>query len=84
MTTYEDIKHENPLIRDVQKRLWKLNDNWLSIITGDTGSGKSWTALSLAEKIDPDFNTGELPTTFKIPGFDTVCQGQPTVNYPLP
>ena len=60
MTTYEDIKHENPLIRDVQKRLWKLNDNWLSIITGDTGSGKSWTALSLAEKIDPDFNTDKV------------------------
>jgi len=57
---YDKIRHSNPLIRKVQKRLWKLNKNWLSIITGPTGSGKSWSALSLAEKIDPDFNVDKV------------------------
>lgn len=59
-TGFEDVKHENPLIQNVQKRLWKQNKNWLSIITGQTGSGKSWSALSLAEKIDPDFDTSKV------------------------
>jgi len=59
-TGFEDVKHENPLIQSVQKRLWKQNKNWLSIITGQTGSGKSWSALSLAEKIDPDFDTSKV------------------------
>jgi type II secretory ATPase GspE/PulE/Tfp pilus assembly ATPase PilB-like protein len=57
---FEDIKHENPLIQNVQSRLWKRNKNWLSIITGPTGSGKSWSALSLAEKIDPSFDTSKV------------------------
>ena len=59
-TGFEDLKHENPLIQSVQKRLWKQNKNWLSIITGPTGSGKSWSALSLAEKIDPSFDTSKV------------------------
>ncbi|MFB6199816.1 MAG: zonular occludens toxin domain-containing protein [Candidatus Nanohaloarchaea archaeon] len=54
--TYEEVKHSHPLVENIQKRLYKLNKNWLSIVTGPTGSGKSWSALSLAEKIDPDFN----------------------------
>src|SRR6056297_351496 len=57
---FEEVKHENPLIQSVQKRLWKQNKNWLSIITGQTGSGKSWSALSLAEKIDPSFDTSKV------------------------
>lgn len=61
--TFEDVKHSNPLVQDVQKRLWKKNKNWLSIITGQTGSGKSWSALSLAEKIDPDFDTSKVVLT---------------------
>jgi len=58
--SFEDVKHSNPLIQDVQNRLWKKNKNWLSIITGQTGSGKSWSALSLAEKIDPSFDTSKV------------------------
>ncbi|MFB6200345.1 MAG: ATP-binding protein [Candidatus Nanohaloarchaea archaeon] len=58
--SFEEVKHSNPLIQNVQKRLWKQNKNWLSIITGPTGSGKSWSALSLAEKIDPDFNADKV------------------------
>jgi len=58
--SFEDVKHENPLVQHIQKRLWKQNKNWLGIITGQTGSGKSWSALSLAEKIDPDFDTSKV------------------------
>lgn len=61
--TFEDVKHPNPLIQDVQKRLWKKNKNWLGIITGQTGSGKSWSALSLAERIDPDFDVSKVVLT---------------------
>jgi len=31
--TFEQVKHENPLIQQVQRRLWKKNKNWLGIIT---------------------------------------------------
>lgn len=58
--SFEDVRHENPVIRKVQKRLYKLNKNWLSIITGPTGSGKSWSAMSLAEKIDPSFDVSKV------------------------
>ena len=58
--TFEQVKHDNPLIQQVQRRLWKKNKNWLGIITGQTGSGKSWSALSMAEKIDPDFDTSKV------------------------
>jgi ABC-type dipeptide/oligopeptide/nickel transport system ATPase component len=58
--SYEDVRHSHPLIRYVQKRLYKQNKNWLAMLTGATGSGKSWSALSLAKKIDPDFSTDQV------------------------
>lgn len=49
-------KKEKPLwIKYLNQRI-RQNKNWLCIITGQTGSGKSWSALSLAEMIDPEFN----------------------------
>ena len=44
------------LIVYVQKRLQRYNQNWLCVITGQTGTGKSWSALRIAESIDPTFN----------------------------
>ncbi|MFB6199939.1 MAG: ATP-binding protein [Candidatus Nanohaloarchaea archaeon] len=58
--TFEDVKHGHPLIQHIQKRLYKLDKNWLAMITGPTGGGKSWSALSIAEKIDPDFNVDKV------------------------
>jgi type I site-specific restriction endonuclease len=43
------------LIRYIHKRI-KNNKNFLCTITGPTGSGKSWTALSIGEQLDKDFN----------------------------
>lgn len=59
--TYKEVKSENPLIRWVQKRLYKENKNWLAVMTGETGSGKSWSSLKLASEIDPDFNVKKVP-----------------------
>lgn len=39
----------------VQKRI-KENKNFLCSITGQTGSGKSYSALRLGEQLDPDFS----------------------------
>ena len=35
----------------IRVRLLYQNKNWLAIITGDTGSGKSYSALRIAKKI---------------------------------
>lgn len=58
--TFEDVEHDNPIIKHVQKRLYKQNKNWLAMITGPTGGGKSWSALSIASKIDPGFNVDKV------------------------
>jgi len=45
------------LVRD---RLLRRNQNWLAILCGKTGSGKSYSAITLARKIDKDFNMDKL------------------------
>jgi ABC-type dipeptide/oligopeptide/nickel transport system ATPase component len=40
----------------IKKRLQNLNRNWLAVIVGETGSGKSFLALKLGQLIDPEFN----------------------------
>lgn len=43
------------IIRQILERLHDLNKNWLVVILGPTGSGKSWASLRLAELIDKEF-----------------------------
>ena len=43
----------NRFIKSIQNRLLRKNKNWLSIVCGDTGSGKSYSALTLANAISP-------------------------------
>ena len=43
------------IIKKIQRRLLKTNKNWLCCVCGATGSGKSYTAIQLASKIDSDF-----------------------------
>lgn len=43
------------LLENVEKRFQK-NQNWLCLIVGGTGSGKSWSAIKLGEVLDPDFS----------------------------
>lgn len=42
-------------IRYLKQRL-RQNKNFMGVITGPTGSGKSWSGLSIGEMIDPSFN----------------------------
>lgn len=46
----------NPVVRILYNRVWEENKNLIIIILGQTGSGKSWAALHLAELLDPGFN----------------------------
>ena len=46
-------------IRYVQKRI-EDNKNFLCSITGQTGSGKSYSALRLAEVLDPNFSLDQV------------------------
>lgn len=57
---FKDVRSKFPLVRWVQKKLYLKNKNWLSMIVGATGSGKSWSAISLAEKIDPNFDENNI------------------------
>lgn len=43
------------MVRYIHRRI-QNNKNFLCTITGPTGSGKSWSALSIAEMLDPEFN----------------------------
>lgn len=43
----------------VNRRI-KLNKNFICAITGATGSGKSWSALRLAQLLDKDFTTDNI------------------------
>jgi hypothetical protein len=44
------------IIQKVLSRLHNKNQNWICVICGPTGTGKSYTALRIAELIDPDFD----------------------------
>lgn len=47
------------LVRYIHHRI-RDNKNFLATITGPTGSGKSWTGLSIAELLDPEFNVDRV------------------------
>jgi hypothetical protein len=47
------------MIRYIHRRI-KNNKNFLATITGPTGSGKSWSALSIAELLDPTFTADRI------------------------
>jgi len=51
------------LVDRVRRRLLKNNKNWLCVICGGTGSGKSYSALRLASLIDPDFSIEKVVFT---------------------
>ena len=42
-------------VRYIKQRI-RQNKNFIGIISGPTGSGKSWSSLSLGEQADPEFN----------------------------
>lgn len=46
---------KNVLINRIRERVTKYNKNFLGIIVGDTGSAKSYSALTACEQLDPSF-----------------------------
>jgi len=44
------------IIDEVTRRIHRQNKNWLAIVCGETGGGKSYSALTIAEVIDPEFS----------------------------
>lgn len=63
----EQIQEEQPLIEShflkmIKNRI-KRKKNVTMIITGRTGSGKSYSALALAQKIDPTFDISRVAFT---------------------
>lgn len=59
-----DIVLDRELIGKPKQKYWvsyilqriKKNKNFLGFISGQTGSGKSWSSLSIAASLDPEFN----------------------------
>ena len=54
---------ETAFDRYIKQRI-KRNKNLLMLVAGDTGSGKSWTALAIAERVDEDFNEEKIIFTY--------------------
>ncbi len=52
-------------ILDRIKERFKENKNWLALIIGETGSGKSWSAIKLGEQLDPNFSIDNICFTPK-------------------
>jgi len=48
------------ILNTVRERLTVKNQNWLCVITGETGSGKSWTALKIGALLDENFNIDKV------------------------
>lgn len=61
-----------PAIKDravLRKKIWnrmnKKDKNWMGIVCGDTGSGKSEWALRLCELLDPNFSVDQIAFTIE-------------------
>lgn len=48
------------LRRAIWPRMNVENNNWVAIFVGETGSGKSWGAIRLAEALDPAFSNEQV------------------------
>lgn len=48
---------EDPVIKYIHWRIFKKNRNFIIIFCGPTGSGKTYAALDLAERLSEKFNT---------------------------
>ena len=48
------------VLQDVHERIFSRNQNFLGLIVGQTGSGKSYAGLSIAEMLDPEFDVSRV------------------------
>ena len=54
------MKNDYSWVRYIIERTTVKNKNFLVTITGQTGSGKSWSGLSIGEMVDPDFSVDRI------------------------
>ncbi len=52
-------KGKKSKISFIKKRLTTLNSNWIELFSGESGSGKTWSAISQCESIDPNFDVSK-------------------------
>lgn len=55
----------NRIVETIKQRLLEQNLNWICVVTGSTGSGKSYCAMRLAEQIDPSFSAERICFSMK-------------------
>ena len=58
------MNYADEFIHQINVRLHNRNQNWLAIICGEPGSGKSYAALSIAEKIGGNITVVFSPKQF--------------------
>ena len=56
---------EHPFETWLRNRVQKRNKNFMGVFVNDTGSGKSYSALSLAEAVDPHFSVDRVALSAK-------------------
>lgn len=55
LPTMTKLTQENPFYEEVRTLIYKKNRNVLIVITGGTGTGKSYVAIKIAKDLDPTF-----------------------------
>lgn len=60
-----DGSYARPMEHWIRHRCVSLNRNFLGVFTGDTGGGKSYSAVSLGESTDPRFTIANVHTSAK-------------------
>ena len=60
----DSFKNSVWLLQAIHRRI-EENRNFIAIFTGDTGSGKSYSAIRLAERVDPGFDVDRIVFTVK-------------------
>lgn len=56
----EAVQRSPILQTQIWSRMHRRDDNWMGAVVGETGKGKSYTCLSIAEAVDPDFTIDQV------------------------
>lgn len=57
---FDKHKKGSAFLSYIRNRIYKKQQNFLCLVTGQTGSGKSISTISLAEKLDPNFTIANV------------------------
>lgn len=59
-TPPEPVQQSPILETQIWSRMHRRDDNWMGAVVGETGKGKSYTCLSIAESVDPNFSIDQV------------------------